>query len=94
MTENANICLRFCFDFVKNTFFVYRFFLFLCNCVITFEPIEVQNCSAHQNDQLNLSFVKHIFVDGGKLARNGQKTAILAGGWRRLPIDDKYAALL
>ena len=26
-------------------------------CVITFEPIEVQTCSAPQNDRLNLSFV-------------------------------------
>ena len=29
-------------------------------CVITFEPIEVQTCSAPQNDRLNLSFVKDI----------------------------------
>jgi hypothetical protein len=33
-------------------------------------------------------------VDGGKLARNGQKAAILAGGWGRLTIDDEYTALL
>ena len=46
-------------------------------CVITFEPIEVQTCSPPQNDRLNLSFVKN----GRKLARNGQKMAILAGGW-------------
>ena len=26
-------------------------------CVITFEPIEVQTCSAPQNDRLNLVFV-------------------------------------
>ena len=58
-------------------------------CVLTFEPIEVQSCSAPQNDRLNLSIVKGIYVDGKKLAMNG----ILAGGWRRLPIDDKYAAL-
>jgi hypothetical protein len=38
--------------------------------------------------------VKDIYVDGGKLARNGQKTAILAGGWMRLTIDHEYAALL
>ena len=44
--------------------------------VITFEPIEVQTRSAPQNDRLNLSFVKDIHVDGGKLARNGQKTTI------------------
>ena len=42
-------------------------------CVITFEPIEVQTCSAPQNDRLNLSFVKNVNVHGGKLARNGQK---------------------
>ena len=45
-------------------------------CVITFQPIEVQTCSAPQNDRLNLSFVKDIYVDGGKLARDGPKTAI------------------
>jgi len=41
--------------------------------------------------------VKDIYVDGRKLtklARNDQKTAILAGGWARLPIDDEYATLL
>jgi hypothetical protein len=54
-------------------------------CVITFEPIEVQTRSAPQNDPLNLSFVKDSYVDGGKLARNGRKTAITAGRWRRLP---------
>ena len=47
-------------------------------CVITFEPIEVQTHSAPQNDRLNLSFVKGIYVDGGKLARNGCKIAIRA----------------
>ena len=44
--------------------------------VITFEPIEVQNCLASQNDRLNLNFVKYIYVDGGKLARKGQKFAM------------------
>ena len=44
--------------------------------VITFEPIEVQTRSAPQNDRLNLSFVKDIYVDGGKLARNGRKMTI------------------
>ena len=33
-----------------------------------------------QNDRLNLVFVKGIYVDGGKLARNGQKMAIMVGG--------------
>ena len=45
-------------------------------CVITFEPIEVQTRSAPQIDHLKLSFVKDIYVDGGKLDRNGRKTAI------------------
>ena len=43
--------------------------------LITFEPIEVQTRSAPQTDRLNLSFVKDIYVDGRKLARNGRKTA-------------------
>ena len=45
-------------------------------CAITFEPIEVHSCSELQNDSQNLSFVKYIYVDSGKLARNGRKTAI------------------
>ena len=58
-------------------------------CVIAFEPIEVQTRSAPQNDRLNLVFVKGIYVKGGKLARNGQKTAISGGGWSwRFPKDD------
>ena len=55
-------------------------------CVITFEPIDVQTPSAPQNDRLNLSFVKDFYVDGGKLARNGRKTAIWADGWGRFLI--------
>jgi hypothetical protein len=50
-------------------------FLFFCDfvkkkfafCVITFEPIKIQTCSATQNDCLNLSFVK------GNWRKNGQK---------------------
>ena len=45
-------------------------------CVINFEPIEVQTHSAPQNHRLNLSYVKDINIDGGKVARNGRKTAI------------------
>jgi hypothetical protein len=45
-------------------------------CVITSEPIEVQTCSAPQNDRLNLSFVKYIKVIVKKMARNGQKREI------------------
>ena len=41
-------------------------------CVITFEPIEVQTRSANQNDHLNLSCVKDIYGNDGKVARNGQ----------------------
>ena len=52
------------------------FYVCLFNCVIIFEPIKVQTHSAHQNDRLNLSFVKDIYVDDTKLARNGPKTAI------------------
>ena len=42
-------------------------------CVITFEPIEVQTCSAPQNDRLNLVFVKDIKVDVEKMTRNRHK---------------------
>ena len=45
-------------------------------CVVTFAPIEVQTHSTSQNDHLNLSFVKDIYVDDEKVARNGRKTAI------------------
>jgi hypothetical protein len=44
-------------------------------CVIAFEQIEVQTRSAPQNGRVNLVFVKGIYVDGRKLARNGRKTA-------------------
>ena len=44
--------------------------------VTTFEPIKIQTHSAPQNDCLNLSFVKDIYVDGGNLAIKGCKTAI------------------
>ena len=36
-------------------------------CVITFEQIKIQTHSAPQNDRLNFSFVKDIYVDGGNL---------------------------
>ena len=32
------------------------------------------NFEAPQNDRLNLSFLKDIYVDGGKFAINGRKT--------------------
>ena len=44
-------------------------------CVITFEPIEVQTCSAPQNDRQNLVFVKDIKVVVEKMTRNRRKTA-------------------
>jgi hypothetical protein len=42
-------------------------------CVITFEPIEVQTCSAPQNDRQNLGFVKDIKVVVEKMTRNRRK---------------------
>ena len=38
---------------------------------IAFNQIKILTCWAPQNDHLNLSFVKNIYVVGGKLARNG-----------------------
>ena len=45
-------------------------------CVITFDLIKIQTHSAPQNDRLNFSFVKDMYVYGENLARNGHKTAI------------------
>ena len=43
-------------------------------CVITFEPIKSQTCSAPQNGRVNLSFVKNIKVcNWQKTTRNGHK---------------------
>ena len=42
-------------------------------CVITFEPIEVQTCSAPQNDRQNLVFVKDIKVLVEQMTRNRLK---------------------
>ena len=42
-------------------------------CVITCEPIEVQTCSAPQNDRQNLVFVKDIKVVVEKMTRNRHK---------------------
>ena len=44
-------------------------------CVITFEPIMIQTCSAPQKERHNFSFVKDTYVDGKKFARNGRKMA-------------------
>ena len=43
---------------------------------IMFEPIKIQKRSAPQNDRLNFSFVKDIYVVSEKMARSGRKTAI------------------
>ena len=52
------------------------FFASFAFCVITFETIMIYTCSVPQNDRLNFSFAKDIYVDGRKVARNGIKTAI------------------
>ena len=43
---------------------------------IAIEPIEIQKCSAPQNDRLDLSFLEDIYVYAEKLTRNCRKTAI------------------
>ena len=43
---------------------------------ITFEPIGILTHSEHQNDHLNLSFVKDKHTVSQKMARNGSKRAI------------------
>ena len=44
-------------------FSIFAVFLFLCNCVIT-------------NERLNLSFAEDLLVIGKKMTRKGRKTAI------------------
>ena len=56
--------------------------------VVAFDPIKIYTHLAPQNDRLNLSFVKDIYVVAQKMARNDQKMAIRANGWRWFPIDD------
>ena len=46
-------------------------------CVITVEPIKIQTCSAPQNDHLNLSFVKEIYVVCENMARKGLKSSAI-----------------
>ena len=43
---------------------------------ITFEPIVILTHLAHQNDRLNLSFVKNEDTYGKKMVRNGLITVI------------------
>ena len=45
-------------------------------CVITSEQIKIQTCSAPQSDRLNFVFMKDIYEDSQKVARNSSKTAI------------------
>ena len=43
---------------------------------ITYKPIKIQKRSAPQNDRLNLSFVKDIYVNAKKMARKVGKMVI------------------
>ena len=45
-------------------------------CVITFEPIKIQTCSAPQNDSLNLSFARYL-VKWRKLGQKWSKIGFL-----------------
>ena len=68
------------------------FFASFAFCVITFEPIMIQTCSAPQNDRLNFSFVKDIKVVVEKTARNCRKTAIYH--FVSQPSPKKYICIL
>ena len=43
---------------------------------ISDKPIKIQTLSAPQNDQMNLLFMKYIYVGAPKMARNGLKIVI------------------
>ena len=43
--------------------------------LVAFDPIEIQTCSAPQNDRQNLIFVKDIYEVGKKKTINGRKMA-------------------
>jgi hypothetical protein len=45
--------------------------------VVAFDPIKIYTHLAPQNDRLNLSFVKDIYVVAKKMARNDQKWPFL-----------------
>ena len=62
--------LLFCTKTDIHVFCIFVFFL------ITFVPIKIQTCKAPQNDHLNLSYVKHEYVNGKKMARYGLKMAV------------------
>ena len=53
---------------------------------IAIEPIRVQTRSASQNDRLNLSFVKDIYVNAKKMARKGGKMGIYESQILRLTL--------
>ena len=66
-------------NFVKNAMVaigIFVFLSFLGFCVIKFVPIKIKTYKAPQNDLLNLSFVKDIYVVGKKLTRDSRKMAI------------------
>ena len=52
-----------------------RFWVLFVFCGIIVVPIMIQTCSAHQNDHLNLSFVKDMNLACEKMTRNGRKMA-------------------
>ena len=43
--------------------------------LVAFDPIEIQTCSAPQNDRQNLIFVKDVYEVGKKMTINGRKMA-------------------
>ena len=45
--------------------------------MVAFDPIKIYTHLAPQNDRLNLSFVKDIYVVAKKMARNDQKWPFL-----------------
>ena len=47
-------------------------------CVITFEQIKIQTCSAPQNDHLNLSFVKDNHIVGKQSGQKWQQNGHLS----------------
>ena len=57
-------------------FCIFCVFVFFCISVTTFEPIKIQTRSAPQNDRLNFSFVKVMYVVGKK---NEQKWSQILG---------------
>ena len=56
------------------------------SCTKAFEPIEIWDCYAHQNDCLNLSFVKVTGVIGQKMAGNGCEMAIYESVLNRISL--------